>query len=86
MRVAFRTRNFDLTENLRAHAERSIKNALGRLDRRIDTVAVRLGDLNGPRGRSTGQHRHPSHLEATPEGHRRAAPERPRARATNPAR
>ena len=50
MRVAFRTRSFDLTEGLRAHAERSIKNALGRLDRRIDTVAVRLGDLNGPRG------------------------------------
>jgi ribosome-associated translation inhibitor RaiA len=50
VRVAFRTPDFDLTEGLRAHAERSIRSALGRLDRRIETVAVRLGDLNGPRG------------------------------------
>jgi ribosome hibernation promoting factor len=50
VRVAFRTQDFDLTEGIRAHAERSIKNALGRLDRRIEAVAVRLGDVNGPRG------------------------------------
>jgi ribosome-associated translation inhibitor RaiA len=48
--VAFRTRSFVLTEGIRAHAEKSILNAVGRLGRRIESVAVRLGDVNGPRG------------------------------------
>jgi ribosome-associated translation inhibitor RaiA len=38
------------TESLRRHAERRLSFALGRLDRRVGAVTVRLSDLNGPRG------------------------------------
>lgn len=50
MRIDIRARGFALTEGLRAHAERRLRFALARFEDRVARVAVRLSDLNGPRG------------------------------------
>jgi len=50
MRIAFRSRSFDLTQALRAHARQSLLYAVGRFNDAIEDVVVRFSDLNGPRG------------------------------------
>ena len=50
MRVFVRGQGVELTDDVRARAERSFRFALGRFGPRIDRVTVRLVDLNGPRG------------------------------------
>jgi ribosome-associated translation inhibitor RaiA len=51
MRVQLRGKNIlELTDDLRDHADRRLRFALGRFGDRIDRVTVRLEDVNGPRG------------------------------------
>ena len=50
MRIHVRSRGFELTNALRAHAERRLLFALGRFGRRLQSVMLRVDDVNGPRG------------------------------------
>lgn len=50
MDLQIRTRNFELTDELQEHLERRLAFALRRFLGRIDRVAVRITDENGPRG------------------------------------
>ena len=50
MRIHVRSRGFELTNALRAHAERRLLFALGRFRRRLQSVMLRMDDVNGPRG------------------------------------
>lgn len=50
MRIHVRSRGFELTDALRAHAERRLLFALGRFGRRVVSTTLRLDDVNGPRG------------------------------------
>ncbi|MEO6811956.1 MAG: HPF/RaiA family ribosome-associated protein [Isosphaeraceae bacterium] len=50
MRLEIHGVNYGLNDDLKAHIERRLHFALGRLAARIDRVTVRLTDLNGPRG------------------------------------
>lgn len=50
MRVDIKTNGFDLTEGLKEHTERHLKFALDRARHDVNTVTVRLSDINGPRG------------------------------------
>ncbi len=50
MQVLFRTRDADVTPELVLEADRELRHAVGRLARRVSGIAVRLFDLNGPRG------------------------------------
>ena len=50
MQVDIRARGFELTEGLRQHTERRLDFALGWANYDIRKVAVRLFDINGPRG------------------------------------
>ena len=42
--------NFGLSPALTDHVQRRLTRALDRFDRRVDSVHVRLSDLNGPKG------------------------------------
>lgn len=50
MRLDIRGQHIEVTTALHAHAARRLQFALGRFGQRIARVAVRLTDLNGPRG------------------------------------
>ena len=50
MRISVRSRGFELTEGLRAHAERRLGFALARFGTRLASVTLRMDDVNGPRG------------------------------------
>jgi putative sigma-54 modulation protein len=50
MDVKISGRKLKLDAETRAHVERRLDFALGRFDRRIMGITVRLADLNGPRG------------------------------------
>ena len=50
MQIQIRERNVELPEGLRAHVERRLGFALGRLGERISRVIVRFSDTNGHRG------------------------------------
>jgi ribosomal subunit interface protein len=50
MEFGIRGRHVDLTEALLAHVERRLRFWLSRFGPRIRRVAVKLTDLNGPRG------------------------------------
>ncbi len=50
MRIHVRSRGFELTNALRAYAERRLRFALGRFGRRLRSVVLRMDDVNGPRG------------------------------------
>ena len=50
MRMHVRSRGFELTDALRAHAERRLLFALSRFGRRLQSVLLRIDDVNGPRG------------------------------------
>ena len=50
MRVDIKTSGLDLTEGLREHTERRLGFALDRAHHDVNTITVRLSDINGPRG------------------------------------
>ena len=50
MRIHVRSRGFELTNALRAYAERRLLFGLGRFGRRLQSVMLRMDDVNGPRG------------------------------------
>ena len=50
MRIDIQARDFSLTGALRGHAERRLRSALSCCDEHIKRVAMRLSDINGPRG------------------------------------
>ncbi len=50
MQLDIQARGFSLTEGLRSHCERRLRFALGPAGGRLRSVAVRLTDVNGPRG------------------------------------
>lgn len=50
MQIEIQTRDFMLTEGLRAHVERRLQFAMSRFQDRALRVTVRLSDVNGPRG------------------------------------
>ncbi len=50
MQIDIQARNFSLTDALRRHAERRLRFALTCCDEHIQRVAMRLSDINGPRG------------------------------------
>lgn len=50
MRLDIRGRHLPLTPALLDHVTRRLRFALGRFDRSVRRVTVRLGDVNGPRG------------------------------------
>jgi len=49
MQIDIQARDFALTEDLRIHAERRLRFALTCYVDRIQRVAIRLSDVNGPR-------------------------------------
>ena len=50
MQIDIQARQFSLTDALRSHAERRLRFALTCCDDHIHRVAMRLSDINGPRG------------------------------------
>jgi hypothetical protein len=50
MQIEIEARNFPLTQVLHSHAERQLRSALTCCGDHIRRVAVRLSDVNGPRG------------------------------------
>ena len=50
MKIDIETSNFPLTEALHTHAERRLRSAVTCCGERIRKVAMRLCDINGPRG------------------------------------
>ena len=50
MRIDIQTSGFILTDGLRGHAERRLQFALSWANHDVRKVAVRLSDINGPRG------------------------------------
>ena len=50
MQIDIQARDFSLTDALRSHAERRLRFALSCCDDHIQRIAMRLSDINGPRG------------------------------------
>jgi ribosomal subunit interface protein len=50
LRIHVRSRGLELPDALRTHAERRLLFALGRFGRRVQSVMLRIDDVNGPRG------------------------------------
>ncbi|MEZ5739541.1 MAG: ribosome-associated translation inhibitor RaiA [Burkholderiaceae bacterium] len=50
MQIEIQARDFPLTAALRDHVEKRLRFALSRFSDRVQRVAVRLSDVNGPRG------------------------------------
>ena len=50
MQIDIQARNFPLTSALRSHIKRRLGFALSTKDDHIQRIAVRLSDINGPRG------------------------------------
>jgi ribosome-associated translation inhibitor RaiA len=50
MQIEIEARNFPLIQALHSHAERQLRSALTCCGDHIRRVAVRLSDVNGPRG------------------------------------
>lgn len=50
MQLDIQARGFTLTEGLRNYCEQRLRSALGPASGRLRNVAVRLSDVNGPRG------------------------------------
>lgn len=50
MRIDIQARGLELTEPLRAHTERRLQFALSWANDDVRAIAVRLSDINGPRG------------------------------------
>ncbi|MEW5966138.1 MAG: ribosome-associated translation inhibitor RaiA [Pseudomonadota bacterium] len=67
MHIDIRAQGFPLTEALREHAGRRIAFALSRFHDRMERVAVRLADDNGPRGGVDKRCQVRVHLRGLPE-------------------
>ena len=52
MQIDIKAHDFPLTDALRSHAERRLRSALTCCGEHIRRVAMRLSDINGPRGGS----------------------------------
>jgi len=52
MQIVIQARDFDLTHSLRNHIQRRLNYALSSRDQYIQSILVRLSDINGPRGGS----------------------------------
>lgn len=50
MRLGILARGIALTDSIRLYAQRRLKTALGRYPQTLESVQVRLADVNGPRG------------------------------------
>ncbi|HEB81547.1 MAG TPA: HPF/RaiA family ribosome-associated protein [Gammaproteobacteria bacterium] len=50
MQIDIQSRGFSLTDSLLTYSERRLRSALSRCSLHIKRVAVRLSDINGPRG------------------------------------
>jgi putative sigma-54 modulation protein len=50
MRLAIQSSGFGMTNALRSHTEQRLANSLGWARQRMRKLAVRLSDVNGPRG------------------------------------
>ncbi|SIO65886.1 Ribosome-associated translation inhibitor RaiA [Singulisphaera sp. GP187] len=50
MQLDMRGVNYELQDELKDHIERRLRFALGRFASRIERIAVRISDVNGPRG------------------------------------
>ncbi len=50
MKLEIHSKGFGLTEAIRSHTERRLAFAMDRFARRIRTILVWVGDLNGPKG------------------------------------
>jgi len=50
MQIDIQARDFSLTDALRSHAERRLRSTLTCCDDHIQRIAIRLSDINGPRG------------------------------------
>jgi len=50
MQFDIRAHGFDLTDGLRAHAERHLRFAVDWAHHEVERVVVRFSDINGPRG------------------------------------
>lgn len=50
MDVSVRGRHLDVSEPLKAYAERRLLFSIGEFASRIDGIEVRVADVNGPRG------------------------------------
>ncbi len=50
MKIAIRFLGLPTSDALRRHAERQAKLHLGRFERELDSVEIRIRDVNGPRG------------------------------------
>jgi putative sigma-54 modulation protein len=50
MQIDIQARGFALTEALRLHCERRLRFAIGAGGSRLSGIAVRLSDVNGPKG------------------------------------
>lgn len=50
MEVQIKARGLPAAKNLRSHASYRIRTALGRFGHAVQSVTVRLSDVNGPRG------------------------------------
>lgn len=49
MLIHVRGSKIELTQSLKRHVERAVHHALDRFESRIESVEVRLSDVNGPR-------------------------------------
>ena len=50
MQIDIQSRGFSLTDSLLSYSEKRLRSALSRCSIHIKRVAVRLSDINGPRG------------------------------------
>jgi hypothetical protein len=53
MEVQIKARGLPAAKNLRNHASRRIRTALGRFGHAVQSVTVRLSDINGPAAEQT---------------------------------
>lgn len=50
MKLFVRSSNVALTPPIRTYIDRRVRMVMGRFDRKLARVSVRISDLNGPRG------------------------------------